>query len=229
MKINSNFTGKDTFEKIGRLSLIAEHHMKTLIQGVPGNPVFDFMCTPSELTELIAGRLCSEGFIRSKSEIESIYVSEDGENSSVALIPNAKRSAHGYEIQRLSCPQYSDEWIYSLAGRFSEATPLFIETHSAHSAFLAIKDEILYISEDLGRHNALDKVIGHAVLNGINLKDTILYTSGRVPTDMALKAIRSGIPILVSKAYATCSSISLAKKYGLTILQKTRPDSFFRI
>jgi len=80
--------------------------------------------------------------------------------------------------------------------------------------------------EDIGRHNAFDKVVGWALLNGVDLAKCMLYTSGRVPSDMASKAIRAGIPILVSKSVATDQGVALARAYGLTLICEAKPMQF---
>ncbi|WP_295999717.1 formate dehydrogenase accessory sulfurtransferase FdhD, partial [uncultured Adlercreutzia sp.] len=76
-----------------------------------------------------------------------------------------------------------------------------------------------------GRHNAFDKVVGVALREGIDLRDVMVYSSGRLPVDMVMKAIRAGIPILATKAVPTDETIRLARKYRLTLLCQARPDS----
>ena len=83
---------------------------------------------------------------------------------------------------------------------------------------------MLLFREDLGRHNALDKVIGAALMQGIDLKQCALFSSGRLPTDMVAKAIRAGVPVLASKAAPTAQGIELAKKYRLTLITGVRED-----
>ena len=82
----------------------------------------------------------------------------------------------------------------------------------------------LRLAEDIGRHNALDKVIGYALRHQIDLKECMVYSSGRIPTDMAMKAIYAGIPVLSSKASPTTEAIELAKTYRLTLICAARRD-----
>ena len=78
--------------------------------------------------------------------------------------------------------------------------------------------------EDIGRHNALDKCIGYALLEQLELSECILFTTGRVPTDMVQKVIAAGIPVLASKAVPTDQAIELAKKYRLNLICRAWPD-----
>ena len=91
-------------------------------------------------------------------------------------------------------------------------------TRAVHSCFVLHKGEIVFACEDLGRHNALDKAVGCAVLAGLPLAECVLYTSGRVPLDMVRKAIRAGVPVLVSKSMPTVQSAELAAEYGLQLV-----------
>lgn len=104
------------------------------------------------------------------------------------------------------------------AGRCHGAgLPLYRATHAVHSCLLLRAGKILYRCEDLGRHNALDKAVGCALTEGVPLAECVLFTSGRVPVDMVRKAIRAGVPALVSKSMPTVQSLELAEEYGETV------------
>ena len=168
------------------------------------------ICTPDELDALVVGRLYTEGIIASTGEIISLHICKYGNRADVIIDEEPAHDGSFVDTTPSCCTgnkllndlfrsnslspvspiEYKDEWVYSLAEEFADATPLFLKTHSVHSAFLAQNGKTLYMSEDLGRHNALDKVIGKALIDGIDLKTSLLFTSGRVPTDMAEKAIR---------------------------------------
>ena len=96
--------------------------------------------------------------------------------------------------------------------------PLYRAARAVHSCFVLHKGKIVFACEDLGRHNALDKAVGCAVLAGLPLAECVLYTSGRVPLDMVRKAIRAGVPVLVSKSMPTVQSAELAAEYGLQLV-----------
>ena len=98
-----------------------------------------------------------------------------------------------------------------MADAFADGSPLHGITFATHSCILAQKDHILFSCEDIGRHN-------------IDLHQCMVYSSGRIPTDMTLKVIHAGIPILSSKASPTSEAIDLAKKYHLTLICAARRD-----
>lgn len=118
------------------------------------------------------------------------------------------------------------KWDFSLI-RLCESlqqkdTPLHMETSSTHSACLIHHGTSLYESEDIGRHNAIDKVIGHALIEEIDLSKCFLYTTGRIPVDVMQKVLRSGIPLIATKESPTFEALSLAQEYGLTVIGKIK-------
>ena len=97
------------------------------------------------------------------------------------------------------------------------SSDLFKNTGGVHSVAIYDNQELITIKEDVARHNAMDKAIGDCVLNDINLKDKIIFVSGRISCEMILKAAKSGIPIVISKSAPTNLSVEIAKKLNITL------------
>lgn len=201
-------------------------------------PAFRVVCTPALLPQLALGRLLTEGWIASADEVAQIAVCAEGAKVQVYLRhPLAARSAAAQEVAScctdnipLGSPvtlqplrpvpglALQPEWVQTLTAAMSAGLPLYRATRAVHSCFILHKGKIIFACEDLGRHNALDKAVGCAVLAGLPLAECVLYTSGRVPLDMVRKAIRAGVPVLVSKSMPTVQSVELAAEYGLQLV-----------
>ncbi|MGI6221492.1 MAG: formate dehydrogenase accessory sulfurtransferase FdhD [Coriobacteriales bacterium] len=120
---------------------------------------------------------------------------------------------------------WSPEHIFALARVFEADATSHAETFATHTCYLAVGGELLYCCEDLGRHNAFDKVVGRALIDGVDLARTTVFTSGRIPTDMTAKAIRARIPILATKAVPTGQTLALARAHDLTLISSAHTDS----
>jgi FdhD protein len=128
--------------------------------------------------------------------------------------------------ERLPKSTWEPEWIFSMADEFASGGKIHKITRGTHSAYLSVRGEVVFHCEDIGRHNALDKAIGYALMQGYQREECMLFTTGRVPTDMVKKAIYAQIPVLVSKASPTDAAIELAKQYDLTLICNAWPDRY---
>ncbi len=182
------------------------------------------VCTPSHLKELAVGRLLTEGVISCVDEIESAYMDEEMDCIRFQIRKAEETSNKEYGV--MDDVLYETEWIFQMIHAFSEEGLLHKKTKAAHSCILGRRGEVCFLCEDIGRHNAMDKAIGYMCLNKINPAECMLFTSGRVPTEMAQKAIAAGIPILISKAVPTDRALEMAKRYNLRLICKAWPDSF---
>lgn len=235
---------RDGTESCQQEPVMAEHSLDIYLQD---RLTMRLVCTPQYLPELVLGRLCTEGIIRRAEEVSGLTLSPEGREARVTLARAGERPSSGFvevtpttgagsqvlndAFVRYEMPEplpalaWRPEQIFALADRFRQGTPLHRQTWAAHSCFLARGDQLLFQCEDIGRHNALDKAIGYALTHGVDLGCCMVYSSGRIAADMAIKAIRAGIPLLASKAAPTREAIALAGRWGLTLIGGARPDS----
>lgn len=199
--------------------LLQEH---TLHVEIKGGSSLEFVCIPDHLPELILGHLVTEGYIQTAADVNEISLDKDGHNATVYLSPTC--SLEKKTLAYIPATDFDITHVFHLADAFAGEMPLHNLTYAAHSCFLAYKGEVVFSCEDLGRHNALDKAVGYAVLHGLNPVECILYSSGRMPIDMVSKAIRAGFPVLISKGAPTANAVALAQKYGLTLICSARRD-----
>lgn len=240
MQINDIFGAAAAFETVrmpdGTEAMLPTEHASILY--VNEQPAFRVICTPELLPQLALGRLLTEGWITSAQEVEQIAICAEGLKVNVYLNhPLTARNMAAQEVSScctdnitlgspvelhpLRCVpplEVPPEWVDTLAAAMSAGLPLYQATHAVHSCFVLYEGSILCACEDIGRHNALDKAVGQMLLQGVPLGECVLYTSGRVPVDMVRKAIRAGVPALVSKTMPTVQSLELAQEYGLQLV-----------
>jgi FdhD protein len=115
--------------------------------------------------------------------------------------------------------------VLSLMNLLPEAQPIFHKTGGTHAAALASPDGAVFVAaEDIGRHNAMDKVIGRALMEKRDMANLVALLSGRISFEMALKSIRAGIPILAAVSAPTTMALELARELNLTLIGFARPD-----
>jgi FdhD protein len=116
-------------------------------------------------------------------------------------------------------------WNYSTnPEEFIERSELFKATGGVHGAALCDADNLLIFSEDIGRHNAVDKIFGECILKDISMDNRIIITSGRVSSEILLKVARASIPLLISKSATTNLAVKLANELGVTLIGFVRGE-----
>jgi len=207
-----------------------------------GEFLVSLLCTPTELDSMAVGFLISEGFLMPHDQtLLSVKVDKDAASVSVSIDGSVenKKQLHRRKTISSGCGQgitftgaqtlsklpanraslsISPELVQALLHDFKGISDLYATTGGVHSAALVDGNRISLFSEDLGRHNAVDKLIGKAFLAGIHMDDKILISSGRVSGEIMTKVIRSRIPILISRAAPTCMSVSYAEDHGITLI-----------
>src|SRR6266540_5433079 len=117
-------------------------------------------------------------------------------------------------------------WLYGLTHKINTTPSLYLEAGAIHGCVLAHEDSPLVYMEDVGRHNAVDKIAGWMFKNGVAAHDKIFYTTGRLTSEMVIKTVRMGIPILVSRSGFTAWGVELARKADLTLVGRAKGKRF---
>jgi len=116
--------------------------------------------------------------------------------------------------------------LYALARKINTAPSLYLEAGAIHGCVLCEGDRPLVYMEDVGRHNAVDKIAGWAFLNGVGLGDKLLYTTGRLTSEMVIKTALMGCPALASRSGFTAWGVEIARRVGLTVVGRMRGRRF---
>ena len=117
-------------------------------------------------------------------------------------------------------------WIYALSKQINATPSLYLEAGAIHGCVLCEDDRPLVYMEDVGRHNAVDKIAGYMFRHGLGAADKILYTTGRLTSEMVIKAVQMEIPILVSRSGFTAWGVELARQANLTLIGRARGKRF---
>jgi FdhD protein len=130
------------------------------------------------------------------------------------------------ENARLPAAELRTSWLYALTHAINTTPSLYLEAGAIHGCVLACKDRPLVYMEDVGRHNAVDKIAGWMFKHNVRADDKIFYTTGRLTSEMVIKTVRMGIPILVSRSGFTAWGVELARKANLTLIGRARGKRF---
>jgi FdhD protein len=130
------------------------------------------------------------------------------------------------ESARLPDAELRTSWLYALANKINTTPSLYLEAGAIHGCVLAREDKPLVYMEDVGRHNAVDKIAGWMFKHRVPAADKIFYTTGRLTSEMVIKTVRMGIPILVSRSGFTAWGVELARKANLTLIGRARGKRF---
>jgi FdhD protein len=120
-------------------------------------------------------------------------------------------------------------WLYALTHAINTTPSLYLEAGAIHGCVLCEKERPLVYMEDVGRHNAADKIAGYMFSHRVSGGDKIFYTTGRLTSEMVIKTVRMGIPILVSRSGFTAWGVELARKAGLTLIGRARGKRFLAL
>jgi FdhD protein len=236
--------GKSEFEGI-----VATEFSLTII--LNNRELVTLLCSPTKLDYLAIGFLFSEGLLKSRDEIKKVIV--DGQRGVVQVKTKEDKglarellfkkrfiTSGGGTVKGASF--YSDAYIqvqanvesqvvitphqvFKLVDEFRHHSQLFQASHGVHSAAMCDTKSILVFADDLGRHNAIDKIFGECVLKDIPTDNRIVITTGRVPSEQLLKVAKRKIPIIISLTVPTGLGVKLAADFGITLIGSVKGKS----
>lgn len=200
------------------------------------------LCSPDALKELTLGFLAAEGVIRSFDEIASLDIdvskqtatvqTRGGFNASAAerllykpTITSGCAGGSAADVRDVDSIApvsaalcIAAEVLIGLMAEFQKRAVTFRATGGTHAAGLVIGNEITAFYEDIGRHNAVDKILGYGLHTGLDFGRAVILSSGRLSSEVVLKAARIGLPILVSKSAPTAYAVEVGNRLGVTVV-----------
>jgi len=198
------------------------------------------LCSPEDLRYLTVGFLVSEGLVNSKDEIKKVTVDDrrgvvrleteetkelanelifkrvisSGCGKGASFYSSADASSQKVDSQM----KISADEVFALANEFQHTSKLYRATHGVHGAALCDRKSILLFSEDIGRHNAIDKIFGKCLLEDIPTEDRAVITTGRITSEILHKVAKRGIPIIISISEPTNQGVKIADTLGITLI-----------
>jgi FdhD protein len=208
-----------------------------------GTEIATLLCTPEKLDYLAIGFLAFEGFIQHLDDIRELDV--DSEHGVVEVILAHPVVQPTRRVLTSGCgmgltftlrmrdgatlpaePSLMPEHIFPLMQQMFDGAVMYNASRGIHTAALSDTAQVLLQAEDVGRHNALDKILGEALSKGISTHGRLLLTSGRISSEMLRKGAHMETPFLISRTSPTTLSIEAAKRLGITLIGYVRRQSF---
>jgi FdhD protein len=216
---------------------------------INGRELLTLLCAGHHLEELAAGFCYAEGFLRNRDDLAGIEVDTVEGTIHVKTLNKGsvadrlwekrtvtsgcgKGSIFYYSLDAiLSRPVVSrirltPDQILARVEDLHRQSDTYRRTHGVHNTALAEPDRILLFRSDIGRHNAVDMIVGHGFLRGVSFDDKLLLTTGRLTSEILIKCAKFGIPALVSRNTATTLAIELAKSLNITLIGYVRGGKF---
>jgi FdhD protein len=230
---------------------VSEVIQRSVVTEVPltiflnGEELITLLTTGDANRELAVGFLLSEGFLKNRDDLRSVRVDDSSGTVEVELVGNletveklwGKRTVTSgcgkgvtfYHVldslqarPAASAVKISPSQILALMGELNRLSDLYRETGGVHNSALADTERVLIFRDDIGRHNAVDKIYGTCFLEDIPLEDKLLLTTGRISSEMAVKTAKMGVSVLISRSAPTSLALELAERVGLTVVGYVR-------
>lgn len=238
------YNGQDFLEDEDEIAI--EYPITIILDG---KEFATMVCTPAEMKELVVGFLASEGIIRRYEDINTLEIDESKGFAYVDLVNehSVQKDQHSKRFIGSCCGKGRQFYFYNdmktaktimskltvttdqckdLMKKMQENSSHFQQTGGVHNAALCTPDGIVVSRTDIGRHNALDKLFGYCIINRILLRDKLIVFSGRISSEVLLKAAKIGVGIVLSKSAPTNLALDLADELGITAVGFIRGQGF---
>ncbi len=219
------------------VDVIVEEKFELFVNNVH---VTTFFASPYELEELALGFLVCEGFIEPDTKVDSIRIEDKSIFCEIKInTPELEELTH---LERCGTTSYRKEVvkhnnsdtcfttdaIIHAVGQLKEIGRIWHRTGGAHTSIICNKQgEVLFFCEDVGRACSVDKVVGQALMNGTDLSECALVTTGRLASTMVSKAVNAGIPLVASKGATVLEAVELAEKAGIALVAFVRGRNLY--
>ena len=236
---------RDGVSEVVSRSVVKEVSLTVFVNGLN---LVTLLTTGDSVEELAVGFLLSEGLLGNRGDLLSIQVEKSGPTAHLQITRELEHLEELRSRKTVTCgggrgttfhrsgdllerdpvrPDFrvAPAHIYALMEELNGRSSLHRETGGVHSSALANTGGILFFREDIGRHNAVDKIHGACFFKGVSTAETLLLTTGRISSEMVVKASRMGVPVLISRSAPTSLAIDLAEREDLTLAGYARGRS----
>ncbi len=244
-RLTERVTGIDQAGRSVEMPVVVERPLTLFLNG---QEIVTLMTIGDYVEELALGYLLNQNMlgpddavtaIEHDPEVEAVVVRTERRTDFETKLKRktltsgcAQGTAFGDVLENFAQARLSDDarirasWLYSLASRITATPSLYLAAGAIHGCVLCHEGAPLFFMEDVGRHNAVDKIAGVMARRGIAADDKIFYTTGRLTSEMVIKTVRMGLPILVSRSGFTAWGVQLARQANLTLIGRARGKRF---
>jgi len=243
-RLSRKVTGTDHMGVVSQISVVEERPLTIFLNG---QEIVTAMTIGDYPEYLALGFLRNQGMLQVGEDITGVDYDDDLETvvvrtaSQTTYEEKLKKKTRtsgcavgtvfgdmmeGLEGVKLPRVEVRTSWLYALAAKINRTPSLYLSTGAIHGTVLCRQDQPLVYMEDVGRHNAVDKIAGWMLRHEVEASDKILYTTGRLTSEMVIKTVKMGIPILVSRSGFTAWGVELAREANLTLIGRARGKRF---
>ena len=244
-RLTEAVTGLDQDGKPVETAVVVERPLTLFLNG---QEIVTMMTIGDHPEYLAVGYLLNQNMLHADDEIEAVDVDDDLD---IAVVRTRRETDYEEKLKKKirtsGCAQgtvfgdlmekfdevkLSEEavlktsWLYELTRKINTAPSLYLNAGAIHGCVLCQGDRPLIYMEDVGRHNAVDKIAGYMFLKGLSPHDKIFYTTGRLTSEMVIKTVQMGIPILISRSGFTAWGVELARQANLTLIGRAKGKRF---